>query len=126
MAFYLKKTKLKGRTYLSIDESFYSHDKKGTAHKCYKSLGSVETWIKKGIPDPISHFQQEVDALNQEIGVERIKVISPDGPANYMRPFLNQLTDEEFEYFIQYQMAACERPDLIGAGAHTLDILRKE
>ena len=38
MAFYLKKTKLKGRTYLSIDESFYSHEKKGTAHKCYKSL----------------------------------------------------------------------------------------
>jgi len=43
MAYYLKKTKLNGRTYLSIDESFYSHDKKGTAHKCYKSLGSVET-----------------------------------------------------------------------------------
>ena len=49
MAFYLKKTKLKGRTYLSIDESFYSHEKKGTAHKCYQSLGSVETWKKKGI-----------------------------------------------------------------------------
>lgn len=43
MAFYLKKTKLKDRTYLSIDESFYNHNKKGTAHKCYKSLGSVET-----------------------------------------------------------------------------------
>ena len=62
MAFYLKKTRLKGRTYLSIDESFYSHDKKGTAHKCYKSLGSVETWKEKGIDDPISHFQKEVDA----------------------------------------------------------------
>ena len=32
MAYYLKKMKLKGRTYLSIDESFYSHEKKGTAH----------------------------------------------------------------------------------------------
>lgn len=66
MAFYLKKTKLKGRTYLSIDESFYRHEKKGTAHKCYKSLGSVETWQEKGISDPISHFQKEVDALNQK------------------------------------------------------------
>lgn len=54
MAYYLKKTKLKGRTYLSIDESFYSHEKKGTAHRCYKSLGSVETWIQKGMDDPIS------------------------------------------------------------------------
>ena len=42
-----------------------------------------------------------------------------------MRPFLNQLTEEEFEHFVQYQMATCERPDLIGAGAHTLDILRR-
>lgn len=28
MAYYLKKTKLKGRTYLSIDESFYSQEKR--------------------------------------------------------------------------------------------------
>lgn len=80
MAYYLKKTKLKGRTYLSIDESFYSHQKRGTAHKCFKSLGSIETWIKKGIPDPIAHFQKEVDALNQEkagAGVPKISEISP-------------------------------------------------
>lgn len=80
MAYYLKKTKLKGRTYLSIDESFYSHEKRGTAHRCYKSLGSVETWQLKGIGDPISHFQKEVDALNQEkaeAGVRKISDVSP-------------------------------------------------
>ena len=43
-----------------------------------------------------------------------------------MRPFLNQLTEEEFAIFLKYQMATCERPDLLGAGAHTVDILRKE
>ena len=64
MAYYLKKTKLKGRTYLSIDESFYNHEKKGTSHRCYQSLGSVETWQSKGMADPIAHFQKEVDALN--------------------------------------------------------------
>ena len=68
---------------------------------------------------------EDINALLEDSGLERIKIISPDGPANYMRPFLNQLTDEEFEYFVQYQMATCERQDLIGAGAHTLDILRK-
>lgn len=69
---------------------------------------------------------EDIDALNQAEGLERIKIISPDGPANYMRPFLNQLSDEEFEAFIRYQTATCERPDLIGAGAHTVDILRKK
>lgn len=68
---------------------------------------------------------EDIDNLLNDSGLERIKIISPDGPANYMRPFLNQLSDEEFEHFVEYQMATCERMDLIGAGAHTLDILRK-
>lgn len=87
MAFYLKKTKLKGRTYLSIDESFYSHEKKGTAHKCYKSLGSVETWMQKGLTDPVSHFQKEVDALNQEKASEGIRKISDVSPILYLGYF---------------------------------------
>ena len=68
---------------------------------------------------------EDINALLEDSGLERIKIISPDGPANYMRPFLNQLSEEEYEYFVRYQMATCERQDLIGAGAHTLDILRK-
>ena len=87
MAFYLKKTKLKGRTYLSIDESFYSHEKKGTAHKCYKSLGSVETWMQNGLTDPVSHFQKEVDALNQEKASEGIRKISDVSPILYLGYF---------------------------------------
>lgn len=68
---------------------------------------------------------EDIAQLNAAAGLERLQIISPDGPANYMRLFLNQLTEEEFEYFIQYHMSTCERPDLIGAGAHTLDILKK-
>ena len=68
---------------------------------------------------------EDINALLEDSGLERIKIISPDGPANYMRPFLNQLSEEEYEYFVRYQMATCERQDLIGAGAHTLDILKK-
>ena len=66
MAYFLKKTTLKGRTYLSIVESFYSHEKRGAAHRTYKSLASVETWKAKGIEDPIAHFQKEVDELNSQ------------------------------------------------------------
>lgn len=80
MAYYLKKTKLKGLTYLSIDESFYSQEKKGTAHKCYKSLGSVETLIKNGMADPVSFYQQEVDRLNSRKKQDGVPMISERSP----------------------------------------------
>ena len=67
---------------------------------------------------------EQIDALNQAVGLQRIQILSPDGPANYIRSFLNQLSEQEFEAFVRYQMAVCERADLIGAGAHTVDILR--
>lgn len=67
MAYYLKKTKQKnGRTYLSICESYYHPEKKQTAQKLYASYGSVETLKDKGIEDPVSYYQAEVDRLNSE------------------------------------------------------------
>ena len=80
MAYFLKKATLKGRTYLSIVESFYSHEKKGTAHRTYKSLGSIETHKANGVVDPIAFYQQEVDALNQsrnDAGTRKITDKSP-------------------------------------------------
>lgn len=68
---------------------------------------------------------EDINRIKDESGLERIKILSPDGPANYIRPFLNQLSEEEFEKFMEYQMAVCERADLLGAGAHIVDILRK-
>lgn len=87
MAYFLKKTTLKGRTYISICESFYSHEKKGTAHKTYKSLGSVETWKDNGMEDPISFFQDEVDKLNQERSQMNVRKISDVSPILYLGYF---------------------------------------
>lgn len=57
-------------------------------------------------------------------GLQRQKIIAADGPANYMRPFLNALDEEEFAYFLEYHFATCEREELLGASGHTVDILR--
>lgn len=87
MAYFLKKTTLKGRTYLAIYDSFYDHKKKGAAHKCYKSLGSVETLKKNGMEDPISFYQQEVDFLNQQRKEEGVRKISDISPTLYLGYF---------------------------------------
>ena len=96
--------------------------------ECMEQGRFSDTFQTQSLPEHLYDYMrlEDIDALNEACGLTRIKILSPDGPANYMRPFLNQLSNEEFEAFIQYQMAVCERPDLIGAGAHTLDILRKQ
>lgn len=68
---------------------------------------------------------EDIDSFNNEVGLIREKIISPDGPVNYIRPFVNKLDEDSFEWVIKYQLATCERQDIIGAGAHTVDILRK-
>ncbi|WP_461812790.1 class I SAM-dependent methyltransferase [Faecalimonas sp.] len=68
---------------------------------------------------------EDINAIQKGAGLERIQLVSADGPANYMRPILNSMTPETFKLFIQYHLSTCERPELLGAGAHTLDILRK-
>ncbi len=67
----------------------------------------------------------DINRLNEAAGLERIKIISADGPADYMRRELNEMSEQEFEAFCAFQLANCERPELLGAGSHCVDILRK-
>jgi SAM-dependent methyltransferase len=69
---------------------------------------------------------EDINKINEAAGLERVKLIAADGPANYMRPILNAMDEDTFKTFINYHFSTCERPDLLGASAHTLDILRKE
>lgn len=68
---------------------------------------------------------EDIASLNAEADICRKKIIAADGAANYMRPFLNALSDEEFGQFIRYHLSTCERGDLLGASAHIVDILQK-
>lgn len=68
---------------------------------------------------------EDIYRLSDAVQLQREKIIAADGPANYMRPFLNALSEEEFAHFLEYHLATCERMELMGASAHTVDILRK-
>jgi transposase len=104
MAYFLKKSKLKGRTYLSIVESFYSHDKRGTVHRTFKSLSSVESLMAQGIDDPISYFQKEVDELNRSRKENKIDEIGEISPVKFLGYFplnsiLNRLDIKKYINF---------------------------
>ena len=67
---------------------------------------------------------EDIDRLNKAAGLERIKIISADGAADYMRRELNEMSEEEFEAFCSFQLAITERSELVGAGSHCVDILK--
>lgn len=71
MAYFLKKTKRKNDIYLQIYFSYRDPDTKKPKHKSHKALGYVSDLIAQGIPDPIAHFQEEVDSLNFEYNAQK-------------------------------------------------------
>lgn len=67
----------------------------------------------------------DINKYNSEVKLERIKIITPDGPTNYIRPIINMMDEVTFNKYIEYHLSICERLDILGASGHTLDILRK-
>ena len=91
MAYFLKQAALNGRTYLSIVESYYNREKKGTAHKTFKSIGSVETHKANGMEDPVAHFSDIIKKMNEDVKrakqEERDRQIS-ESPEKHLGYFL--------------------------------------
>ncbi|MCF0198154.1 MAG: class I SAM-dependent methyltransferase [Bacteroidaceae bacterium] len=67
----------------------------------------------------------DADRLRRAARLERVTQFSPDGPTDYMRVRLNQMDDANFEHFVRYVTQTAERPDLLGAASHLVDVLRR-
>ena len=92
--------------------------------------------LAKGFVDKDFHIQahpdelydyvrtDDINRLNELAGLERVTIFSPDGAADYMRTRLNRMSEATFAHFIEYQKRISERPDLIGAGSHVVDVVR--
>lgn len=97
----------------------------------------INDLLDKGVVDKEFHIQaqeselydyvriEDINRLNEKAGLERVTMFSPDGAADYMRTRLNRMSDETFARFIEYQKCISERPDLLGAGSHVVDVVRK-
>lgn len=70
-------------------------------------------------PSDIDEILAKVD------GLTRINIFGADGPSEYMRKEINEMSDDEYQTFINYVKHIAERPDLIGASAHIVDVVKK-
>lgn len=68
---------------------------------------------------------EQINELVEKSGLKRDIIFTPDGPANYIRPSLKNMDEEEFELFVKYVESISKRQDMLGAAAHTVDVLIK-
>ena len=90
----------------------------------YKKLVDPVTF--KASSDPAELFElyrrEEIDALMSHFATERLHYVGTDLATNYMRETIAQMDEELYQLYLQYHFSICERPDLVGASHHILDI----
>lgn len=68
---------------------------------------------------------EDINYLKDKANLSRVKIISQDGPSQYIKKTINKMDDETFDLYLKYHFKTCERLELLGAGRHILDILKK-
>ena len=68
---------------------------------------------------------EDINKYKNIVGLKRVKILSQDGPTDYIRKYINDLDEEEFSIYINYHLSICERKELLGSSSHILEILKK-
>ena len=100
--------------------------------------GNLQETLKNGKLDEDFHTKtneedlysydtlENINLLKEKSGLKRKIIFSPDGPTDYIRPTINKMSEQDFEVYKKYVLAIAERQDLLGAGSHLVDVLRKK
>ncbi len=70
--------------------------------------------------------KEDVDALMQGFPTKRLHYVGTDMLTRMMTECVDSMDDATFAVYLRYHFSICERPDMIGATNHVLDIFRKE
>ncbi len=102
---------------------------------CFKQNHALEVVQNKKITDDWHTIASEdelytylrledIDELNRQTSLQRVKIFAADGPSDYIRRELNAMDEQTFQLFMQYHLSTCERPELLGASSHLVDVLQ--
>ena len=70
--------------------------------------------------------KEHIDELMSALPVTRLHYVATDGYAFHMPSEIDAMDDTEFNLFMQYHFATCERADMTGLTAHSLDVFKKD
>ncbi len=93
-----------------------------------RGLVNRETFKLASTPEQLFVLwrQEDIRRFTDNLPVERFHFVGTDMYTKYFEDMIDSLDDAEFEQYLNYHFAICERADMVGMSHHTLDILRKK
>lgn len=70
--------------------------------------------------------KEDIDRLRENFPVTQMHFVATDGLTYFMKETVDQMDDKTYELYLKYQLAVCERQDMVGVSNHTLDIFQKK
>ena len=70
-------------------------------------------------------YFEDVKNLMNKFNVKKLNYVATDGIGRVMKEDINNMTDKEYEMYVNYHLSICEREDLIGYSGHILSIIEK-
>ena len=126
----IRVTKPKGKifiAYLTDDSIILSYGiRKGNLKKLKDMCD--ENWNVPKIKEEVfaSYKIEDFNKMIQKFNIKQLETIAIDGIASDMQIYINNLTEEEFEIYLDYHLKNCERKDLMGYSSHILEIIEKK
>lgn len=74
----------------------------------------------------VLYRKEDIDGLMSSFDVERLHYLGTDMATNFIKATVDEMDDEMFELYLKYHFYICERPDMVGATHHLLDVFRKK
>ena len=86
-----------------------------------------ENYKVKDIPEEIFsvNLVDEFNSLMEKYDVTFMHNVATDGISNHLAEYVNKLTDEEYDIWVNYHLKTAERKDLLGHSSHILYICKK-
>ena len=69
---------------------------------------------------------EDINEIQKKSGLARTAIFNQEGAADFMRRELNSMDEETFKKFVEYTVSTSDRPELLGAGTHIVDVLKNE
>ena len=92
-----------------------------------RGLIDARTFAAKSEPRDLFELvrKEDIDGLMAGFLTERLHYVAADGCALFMRESIDAMDADQFDLYLKYHFATCEREDLLGITSHAIDIFRR-